>query len=114
MEITTKDIIKFLPLGDAFKNKLLAEFDNLDPDKKFSIERMLWNIYDAFFEMKIQEKFTLGLERAKKNQIPLDKNFYHTMEQEAKKEMEAGLFKETTDADLDAVRTKLEALMKTN
>lgn len=112
MKITTKDIIKFLPFNNDFKNKLLEEFDSMELNKKFELEQMLWDAYDNLFELKVQEKMQVMIEKAKNKEIPLDQNIYRLAEKEAEKEMEAGFFKETTDTDLDAVRTRLEALMK--
>lgn len=114
MKITTKDIIKFLPLRAEFKNKLLEEFDTMELNRKFEIEQMLWDVYNSLFEIKVQEKLELLIEKAKNNEIPLDNTLYRKAEAEAEKEMEAGFFKEATDTDLSAVRTKLEALMKPN
>jgi hypothetical protein len=112
MQITTKDIIKILPFEKSFQEELLSQFDSLNPDQKFNIERILWDTYDAFYGLKLQENIELAFMRARENQENLDENFYKRIREQTEKEMQSEFFQKTSQNDLSVVRAKLEELIK--
>jgi len=114
MQLTEKDIIKILPFDELFKRTLLAQFDTLDIDRKNVIGSTLWEVYVALFSLKVEEKMQIAFEKAKNNEIVLDENFYKIARQEAEKEMTEGYFQGTTDADLSAIRSKLQTFLTPN
>lgn len=113
-QLTTQEIIQSLPFNQLFKKTLIAEFPKMESGRKFIVEQLLWDTYEALFQIKIDEKTDLAFEKAKRNEIELDENFYKTIRAEAEKEMKEGVFQRTTDQDLEAIRTKLQSFIKTN
>lgn len=111
MKITTKDIIKILPFDNEFKNELLGSFDGLDDDKKFNIGEVLWNAYDAFYELKLKENTQLALLQARDNQEKLDKDFYKRIREQTDKEMEQEATQMTAQVDLAQTREELKEII---
>lgn len=58
MTITTKDIIRFFPLEEAFKQTLLAEFDTLPQRKKAYMVKILWDAFYLYYQL-LREKYTI-------------------------------------------------------
>lgn len=111
MKITTLDIIKLLPFQKEFKQSLLEGFDTLDPDRKYAIEGLLWDAYDAYVELRVENNFEKALEPTSSNKDELDSDFYKKIREQTKKEIELELHIETANVDLAAVRAKIEAVI---
>lgn len=113
-DLTTKGIIKILPLDKNFQSKLLEKFDSLSADQKFQIERIVWDAYDAFYEMKLEENLQLALLKVRKGQEKLDSQLYEKVREQTEKEMEGEFYQKTEHQDLASVREKLEKLSQQN
>lgn len=112
MKLTTKTIIKMLPFDDVFKTELSNGVDLLDPDRKFVLERILWQTYDILYGLKLQENYELGMLRVKNRQEKLDKEFYKRVEEKTEKEMENETLKTTEKVDLEAARKAMEKIVR--
>ncbi len=112
MELTTKDIIKILPFEEAFKRALIDQFDNLNPDKRYQTERLLWDLYDAIYTLKLQGKIEMALLPDGPDPRPLNKDFYKSIRQEVDKEMASEATQKTEQVDLEAAREKLQEMLK--
>lgn len=108
---TTQDLIKVLPFDKEFKKELLESYENLNSDKKFNIQVMLWDTYDALFELKLEENLTIAFEEAKNNQERLDSDFYKRVRDLTMREMEQVSAEEIKAMDLDVARDKLEEII---
>lgn len=111
MKLTTLQIIKYLPFEKTLKDELVNSWSTMDPDKKFNLEQLVWDAYDALYDLKLQENIQLALLRAQENNETLDKDFYKRVEEQTDKEMETETFETTSSVELDQVRSKLELLM---
>lgn len=112
MKITTKDIIVLLPFKEEFKKQLLSRFDSMTIGEKYEIEKILWDAYDAYFQTVLDKNLEEAMEKAKRNEIPLDGNFYKTVEEHTEKEVaEKQQHTKTGDA-LEAVRDKLQTYIQ--
>lgn len=111
MKLTTKDILKILPFEENFKKNLLDNFDSLDQDQKFNIERLIWDTYDALFELKLEENLQIALLAAKNNQEKLNDELYARVEELTEREMQGNEFKLSTEVDLEQARQKLLTLI---
>lgn len=109
--MTTKDIIKILPLDKDFKNKLLDEFDQLNPDQKNAVGQILWKAYRDLYKIKRDANLQLAFLRAKNNQEKLDKDFYRRVREQTGKEMEQEVLQTTTQVDLAETREELQAII---
>lgn len=112
MTLTTKDIIKLLPLDKDFQEKLLNEFDGLNADQKFQVERVLWNAYDALYEARIEGNLDKQMAEVLKGQRNLNNDFYKEASQKADQQVELAQHEIAKNVDLTAVREKLESLIQ--
>jgi hypothetical protein len=107
----TKDIIKVLPFDETFKQDLLSRYDTLDPDEKYNIDSILWDAYDAFYALKLDENLLLALNRAKEGNEQLDETFYQRIRQQTEQEMQKEEVTIATNVDLSDTRNKLQQLI---
>jgi hypothetical protein len=111
---TTTDLIKILPFTESFKENLLAKFDSLSADQRFSLERIVWDLYDALYEARLDENMQLAFDRAKHNEEKLDHDFYTRVRKQTEKELRETQSTAATDVDLSHAREKLQELLHTD
>lgn len=109
---TTQDIIKILPFNKEFKDSLLDRYDNFTPDQKYSIEKVIWDFYDALYESRLDTNMQLAFERAKKNEEKLDHEFYERVRKLTDQQLEKEFEQEETTVDLSDTREELEKILK--
>ena len=107
MKVTTKDIIRFLPFDEGFKEKLLKEFDSFEPAKKYQLEKALWETYDALYQTKLDENLQIALSFAKENKEKLDEGFYGRVRELTEREFENDTMSMAQESNFSAVRDKL-------
>lgn len=108
---TTKDLIKILPFDKTFQIELLNSFDSLDDERKDYITQTLWDAYYLFYKINLQEKLGQALLKFKRGEETMDENFYNRVRDAVEKDMQVEFYPKATDADLSAVRAKLEAVI---
>lgn len=111
MKITTKDIIKILPLDQEYKSRLLNNFDGFNADVKFEIEQLLWDAYAALYKLRLEENIKKAMVTLQNSQLTLGPDFYKTIQEQTAKEIEQSFYKTTTDTDLAHVRSRLEEVI---
>lgn len=111
MELTTKKIINVLPFDKDFKESLVASFDSLDPDQKLTTERIIWDLYDALYALRLEENIRLEMEASNDTDRPLSKEFYTKVKQKTDRDMTSQFVSETITVSLEAAKVKLEAVM---
>ena len=107
----TKDIIKILPLDEALKSELLAKFDSLAPGVKEEMTDVLWDAYDAFYDLKLNKNIHEGLIDGANGQGELDQAFYNRMVEKTEKEMQDSSVQSAEKVDLSQTRAALETLL---
>jgi len=113
MKLTTIDIIKILPFEKKFQAALLDKYpDKLNPDQKFDIEQTVWDLYEALYNLQLQENLQLEIERAKNNNEKIDDNLYVKVKKATGKQIESDFYKNTEQTDLSRIRSKLEEIIK--
>lgn len=102
-----------LPFEKQFQLKLLEmyEKEQLTPDQKFEVEQVVWDTYDALYELKLQENLQISLHKARNNQEKLDKELYLRAKQLTERQMENDYSLYTTGTDISQVRAKLDTLI---
>ena len=111
MVLTTLDILKSLPFDQEFKNRIVDGFDKFNPDQKFVIENVIWEMYNAIYKLKLNRNIEIALKKVIKEHLPTDKSFYTKIKQETEKEMDLEFYKNVEQTDLSRVRSKLEEIM---
>ena len=114
MELTTKNIIKILPFGNEFKDNLLATFDSLDSDQKFSIERIVWDLYDALYELRLQKNIQLEMQGSNDIDHPLNKELYKRVKEKTEQEMMNESIDTTVSVDLTQARSQIDQIIQGN
>ncbi|GIW62166.1 MAG: hypothetical protein KatS3mg089_1018 [Patescibacteria group bacterium] len=112
MDFTTKTIIKILPFEREFKEQLLLAFDTMDPDRKITVERAVWDLYDAIYELKLQENINIALQNALVNKEKLDSEFYKRVKKKTEMELLSSTATTVMQSDLTQAREKLEQLLQ--
>lgn len=113
MKVTTVGIIKMLPFEKQFQLKLLDDYENnrLSPDQKFALEQIVWDTYEVFYKLKLQENLQEALLKVKTHQEKLDKELYKRAKQLTERQMENDFSLYTTNTNISKVRAKLESLI---
>lgn len=112
--LTTKDIIKILPFDIKFKTELFLTYDRLNSDQKCDIMDILWNTYDAYFQLKLKWNLQVALNKALEegNKDIEDPDFYPNIIEQTEKEIAEEAGKEISKFDMTATRVALQDIMK--
>lgn len=108
---TTQDIIKILPFNPEFKEELLRDYDELTDDQRYEIERVIWDLYDAVYEMRLQTNIELAMAKAKKDEEKLDEEFYARVHKQTEDELTKEFNTTETTVDLSEAREELEKIL---
>lgn len=111
MKITTKDLITIIPFEDDIRADLLAQYDSLSGERKYLIDKMLWDAYDALYELKLQENMQRAFIEAKEGKQKLDPEFYKRVKQKTEEEMTKVDVLKVEQTDLDAARKAMEQIV---
>jgi hypothetical protein len=87
MNLTTKDIIRLLPLDPPFKQDLLNRYDTLTADQKFEIEQMVWDVYDELYQLRLEANTEEAFIRVQEQQEAFDEDFYKRIKEKTDNEM---------------------------
>jgi hypothetical protein len=109
---TTQDVIKLLPFQDAFKQELLSKWDSMSPDQRYAMERLIWDLYDAIYQARLDENLQKAFERAKANQEKLDHEFYERVRKETDMQLQQEFSQTETAVELSDTREELEKILK--
>lgn len=112
MKMTTKTIIKILPIDKEVKDKFESEYDSFPQDKKYEADRMLWGYFDTLYALKLEENTQLLLLEAKEKKVKLDKNFYKKVREKTEKEIAELSIKSVDSASLEEARRAMEIIVK--
>lgn len=109
-DLTTEKIIKLLPFDPVFRDQLLKDLPDMDPDRRFQAGKIIWKAYYVLYEIKLQENIQNALFDAAGNPHIIDDDEYHQIEEDTEKQIiESGL-QTATENELEDVREKLKVL----
>lgn len=113
LNLTIKDIVRTLPFDDAFKIYVLESIDTLDLEKKSSIERIMWDLYDLILTLKYEENVQIALEVAQKAEIKPEINdaFYAAIRERTQQEMLKEHPEKNSYIDLALTRNRLQKVI---
>lgn len=112
MQITTKNIIKMLPIEANVKEKLSKDFDDMPLEKKYAIKELLWGFFYSWYGIKLEENTQLALLDAKNGKMKLDHNFYNKVKEKTDREIEEGALETVEKVDLEEARRAMEFIVK--
>lgn len=108
---SAREIIKALPFDEAFKKLMLDKYDSLDADQKYNTDCILWDAYDALYELKLNENLVLAFQQIKEGKERIDKEFYKRVREQTELDMQSEKVKLSTDVDLSQVRNQLQEIL---
>lgn len=111
MQLTTKNIIKILPLDQKMKEDMLANFDSYPSERKFLVEQIVWEAYDDFFMLRLEENLMLGRLEAQERKKELGPDFYQRMRKKTEEEIMSQSVAAAEKLDLDVAREKLATVL---
>jgi hypothetical protein len=112
MKLTTKDIVVFLPFDKALKDKIMAELDKPNTDRRIAIVEFLWSAYDELYEMQYQTNLEVAMREIEEKDLPVPENLKKQVEEQTKKEMEKEMDMSSTNKGLEEVRNKLADILQ--
>jgi hypothetical protein len=112
MKLTAKDIIKMLPYRKEFKEDLLNTFDTLTPDQKFNIVQIVWDTYNALYQLKLEENTEIAMMEVADGKEGLDKDFYKRIKDKTAQDMKKEYTEVAATSDLSSAREELEKILK--
>ena len=108
---TAKDVIKILPFSETFKNELLAKYDLMDEDQQVTVLRAVWDLYDALYEVTLDENLKSAFERAKQDEEKLDQDFYMRVRKQTYQEFQKTIRESETVSELSSTRDELQKIL---
>lgn len=108
---TTKDVIKVLPFDEDFKLRLLSAYDHIRPEPKSLLIDLLWDAYDAMYEIKLEENMDEELRQAFEGKTALDQNLYSKARDKTEKDMDEEATGQAEKIDLSTTRASLEKIL---
>ena len=102
-----------LPFDDAFKVYVLESIDTLDLERKSSIERIMWDLYDLILTLKYEENVQAAFEEAKIAEIKPEINdaFYAAIRERTQQEMLKEHPEKNSYIDLALTRSRLQKMI---
>jgi hypothetical protein len=110
-KVTLTSIIKMLPLEESIK-RLLKNFETLDADRKYDIERALWDTYYALYELKHEENLKKALILVGEDQEKLNSEFGKRALEQTDKDMEEMILNGMKQQDLAAAEEAMKLIVK--
>lgn len=108
--LTTKDLIRILPLGDDVKNFLTDRYPQyLSSEDKTKVEDFMWDLYYEYFDI-VYEK-NLESEMAQKPG-PLEPGFQDRVLAKTEEEMSREIEIKLTNTQIEEIRGKIHDLTK--
>ncbi len=109
--MTTKDVIKQLPLEDALKVQILQMYDTMEPGQKLTIQRIAWRTYDLLRAGHIDESLERSLESVKKGESHLGPDFYSSVVKKADQAIMNDSQTATRAVEIAQARTAMEQII---
>lgn len=111
-DLTYKDLIKIIPLGEKMQNELISQYESYTEDKQFEIMRILWEGFDELYDqIKIaaEEKLLQDVANGTRH---IEGEINDMVEEDVWEQIEKRLtFNPEDEKSLQGVRGKLEQLM---
>ncbi len=112
MKLSTENIIKIIPLEEAFKDELLKQLPSLTPDQRYNMADIIWGAYYTYLDILVERNVELALERAKEGKETLDKSLYKRIYDETEKELQTTGAQVVSEKDLETARAAMEKIVK--
>lgn len=109
-KITTKQLLKILPMSEEVRGEILGKFDSLSDDQKLEIKKLCWMMFFELLNDKIRHELDQALvtiEDEKKKGTGL----YKEVEERVLKEFREKLMKEAEKETVGKVREELEKVV---
>jgi hypothetical protein len=109
--MTTKDVIKMLPIDEKLKIQVLNTYDYMEPGQKLMISRLAWKTYFFRYEGAIEKNTELQWEKVKEGKGKLGKEFYEDVLKETNHELTLKADHSLQSTDLAAARQAMQQIV---
>lgn len=114
-KLSTKEVIRALPIEQENKDKLISQFDSFDEDTKLEISEICWK---AFHEMKHhienywRDRITFEIaNKQRTTEVDLEKQLFEEVWKEIEQRISGKI---EDDSKLASIRENLENLINTS
>ena len=111
MNLNTENIIKLISKNQSSTNALLEKYISLNENDKFRTASKIWDIFDLYYEGRLQVSVQKALNEVAANKKELSPDFYKQVKEQTDKEIEAEFYSDTQSADLVGVRDKISKII---
>jgi hypothetical protein len=110
--MTTKDVIKLLPMDNKLKMQVLNMYDYMEPDVKRTVQRIAWKTYFYMYNQQVQANIDKQFESVEEGKATFGKEFYQEVAKKTDHEMNKQIGEKSGAVDLAAARNAMEQIMK--
>lgn len=110
-QITTKHLLKFLPVDDIVRQETLAQIDKFTPDQNFELSKLLWMMFYELLDVEAKYEFEKALVDVKDNKRELRKDLYKQIEHQVFMKFMRNLREEQEVEVIDKMRDRLKAMV---
>lgn len=112
MTITTKDIIKFFPFEENFKQHLLENFDNLTQRQKARMVKVLWDGFYMYYTLLIERNSREARDKLLDGQEKLDPMFHARIVDKTEEEIMQSFQGFSDERNIEEARKAMEMIVK--
>jgi hypothetical protein len=109
--MTTKDVIKMLPLDDTLKMQVLNMYDYMEPAQKLTIEVIAWRSYDLMRQEKLDINLAKEFEAVDEGKSHFGKGFYSDVVKKTDQQEQKDFAETASTVDLAAARRAMEQII---
>jgi len=80
MMVTTKHLLRFLPMDETVRQETLMRMDSYTSDQKLALSELLWSMFYELIDADIKYEFEQAKINIKDGKRELDKNLYRSIE----------------------------------
>ncbi len=111
MRITTKLLLRYLPIDDNIRQKVLANMDSYSPDQKYELEKTLWTMFDELLETNYNYELKQALMEVKGEVKNLSSDFNAKIEEQVYQRMMRDLQDEQEAETIEELRNDIKKMM---
>lgn len=112
MTITTKDIIRFFPLDETFKQTLLEEFDSLPHRKKAYMVKLLWDAFYLYYDLLMDKYTTQARDKILTGEEIPDNMFHARIVEKTEEEIMQSFQGVSNQGNIEEARKAMEMIVK--
>lgn len=107
MDINTKSLLRFLPMKQDIRDRMLVAYDNYSDDQKLALAKIGWELFYELITSETALRFQEWLAKVEKGEEKLQSQKFKAIEEEVYQEFVEKLKKGEEVSSLEEVRSKI-------